>query len=137
MLVYLRSATFLALALDAHVGADARPHALLAHAPDAVMRAHARSAAFPALALLALVGADARPHALRRARRCSFAPGQLQHASRAPLRSPQIQAENSSSPRPVSTPNGGAERRATVKLQEATSAVLSVSSCVGLQNGKT
>ena len=37
MLTYLRSPAFLALALDALVGADARPQALLARAPDAVM----------------------------------------------------------------------------------------------------
>ena len=46
------------------MGADARPQALLALAPDAVMLAYARSAAFLARALLALVGADARPQAL-------------------------------------------------------------------------
>ena len=53
-------ATFLAPA----VGADARPQALPALAPDAVMLAHLRSPAFLELALHALVGADARPQAL-------------------------------------------------------------------------
>ena len=60
MLAYLRSAAFLALALDALVGADARPQAFLARAPDAVMLAYLRSAAFLAPALDALVGADAQ-----------------------------------------------------------------------------
>ena len=55
---------FLALALDALVGADARPQALLALAPAAVMLAYLRSPAFLARALDALVGADARPQAL-------------------------------------------------------------------------
>ena len=64
MLTYLRSPAFLARALDALVGADARPQALLARAPDAVMLAYARSPAFLALALDALVGADPRPQAL-------------------------------------------------------------------------
>jgi hypothetical protein len=64
MLAYARSAAFLALALDALVGADARPQALLALAPAAVMLAYLRSAAFLASALAALVGADARPQAL-------------------------------------------------------------------------
>ena len=61
---YLRSAAFLARALLALVGADARSRALLAMAPDAAMLAYLRSAAFMASALLALVGADARPQAL-------------------------------------------------------------------------
>ena len=52
------------MALLALVGADARPQALLARAPFAVMLAYTRSTAFLALALLALVGADARPQAL-------------------------------------------------------------------------
>jgi hypothetical protein len=64
MRAYLRSAAFLAPALDALVGADARPQALLALAPFAVMLAYLRSAAFFALALDVLVGADARPQAL-------------------------------------------------------------------------
>ena len=64
MLAYARSATFLALALAALVGAYARPQALLALAPAAVMLAYLRSPAFLALALAALVGADARPQAL-------------------------------------------------------------------------
>ena len=56
--------TLLASILDALVGADARPQALLALAPAAVMLAYLRSPAFLARALLALVGADARPQAL-------------------------------------------------------------------------
>ena len=64
MLAYLRSAAFLALALLALVGADARPQALLSRAPDAVMLTYLRSPAFLARALLALVGAYARPQAL-------------------------------------------------------------------------
>ena len=58
------AATVLASILDALVGADARPQALLALAPLAVMLAYLRSPAFLAQALLALVGADARPQAL-------------------------------------------------------------------------
>ena len=46
------------------MGADARPQALLAPAPDAAMLAYARSPAFLALALAALVGADAAAQAL-------------------------------------------------------------------------
>ena len=57
-------ATFLAPALAAIVGADARPRALLALGPAAVMLAHLRSPAFLARAPDALVGADARPQAL-------------------------------------------------------------------------
>ena len=49
--------TILASMLDALVGADARPQALLALAPPAVMLAYLRSAAFLAPALDALVGA--------------------------------------------------------------------------------
>jgi len=64
MLAYLRSPAFLARVLDALVGADARPQALLALAPLAVMLAYLRSPAFLAPALDALVGADARPQAL-------------------------------------------------------------------------
>ena len=64
MLAYLRSPAFLARALDALVGAYARPQALLAPAPDAVMLAYLRSPAFLARALDALVGAYARPPAL-------------------------------------------------------------------------
>ena len=64
MLAYLRSPVLLALALDALVGANARPQALLARAPAAVMLAYLRSPAFLALALAALVDADARPQAL-------------------------------------------------------------------------
>ena len=47
-------ATFLAIALDALVGADARPQVLLALAADAVMLAYLRSLAFLALALGAI-----------------------------------------------------------------------------------
>ena len=57
-------ATFLAPALAAIVGADARPRALLALGPAAVMLAHLRSPAFLARAPDALVWADARPQAL-------------------------------------------------------------------------
>ena len=64
MLAYLGSPAFLARALLALVGADARPQALLARAPDAVMLAYLRSPAFLAPALDALVGADTRPQAL-------------------------------------------------------------------------
>ena len=46
MLAYLRSPAFLALALEALVGPDARPQALLARAPAAVMLVCLRSAAF-------------------------------------------------------------------------------------------
>jgi hypothetical protein len=63
-ILYLRSPAFLALILDALVGADARPHALLALAPAAIMLAYLRPPAFLAPALVALVGADARPQAL-------------------------------------------------------------------------
>ena len=42
MLTYLRSPAFLAFALLALVGADARPQTLLARAPDAVILAYAR-----------------------------------------------------------------------------------------------
>ena len=45
-LAYLRSPAFLARALDALVGADARPQALLALAPLTVMLAYLRSPAF-------------------------------------------------------------------------------------------
>ena len=51
-------------ALTSNLAADARPQALLAPAPAAVMLAYLRSPAFLALALDALVGADARPQAL-------------------------------------------------------------------------
>ena len=63
---YLRSTAFLALSLDALVGADARPQALLAPTPipDAFMLAYLRPAAFLAEALDALVGSDAQPQAL-------------------------------------------------------------------------
>ena len=44
--------------------ADARPQALLALAPFAIMLAYLRSLALLAPALAALVGADARPQAL-------------------------------------------------------------------------
>ena len=57
MLSCLRSAVFLAMALDALVGADAQPQALLALAPAAVMLAYLRSLAFLAPALAAFVGA--------------------------------------------------------------------------------
>jgi hypothetical protein len=46
MLAYLQSPAFLAMALAAIVGADARPQALLALAPNAVMLAYLRSPAF-------------------------------------------------------------------------------------------
>ena len=59
MLAYLLSAALLAQALLALVGADARPHALLALAPLAVMLAYLRSPTFLAIALLALVGPEA------------------------------------------------------------------------------
>ena len=64
MLAHSGSTAFRALALAALVGADARPQALLALAPDAVMLAYLGSPAFLAPALDALVGADARPQAL-------------------------------------------------------------------------
>jgi hypothetical protein len=62
MLAYLRSTAFLASALDALVGADAKPQALLASAPLAVMLAYAGSAAFLAPALLAAMLALAGRH---------------------------------------------------------------------------
>ena len=62
MLAYLRSPAFLALALLALVGADARPQALLARAPDAVMLAYARSAAFSAISFLSVVRASFDRH---------------------------------------------------------------------------
>jgi hypothetical protein len=58
VLAYLRSAAFLALALDALVGADARPQALLAPAPAAVMLAYARSATFLAIAFFTVMRAS-------------------------------------------------------------------------------
>ena len=58
------AATFLAPALAALVGADARPHAHLPLLRAAFMLAYLRPPAFLARALLALVGADARPQAL-------------------------------------------------------------------------
>ena len=64
MLAYARSTAFFSRTLHALVGADARPQALLALAPTAVMLAYLRSAAVLARALAALVGADARPQAL-------------------------------------------------------------------------
>ena len=60
----LQHPAFLARALDALVGAYARPQVLLAPAPDAVMFAYLRSPAFLARALDALVGTYARPQAL-------------------------------------------------------------------------
>ena len=58
------AAALLALALDALVRADARPQALLALTPAAVMLADLRSPTFPALAADALVLADAAAQAL-------------------------------------------------------------------------
>jgi len=55
MLAYLRSPAFLARALDALVGADARPQALLALAPAAGMLAYLRCPAILALAPLAVM----------------------------------------------------------------------------------
>ena len=63
-ILYLRSPAFLAFILDALVGADARPQALLALAPAATVLAYLRPPAFLAPALVALAGADARPQAL-------------------------------------------------------------------------
>ena len=62
MLAYLRSPAFLALALEALVGAYARPQALLALPPAAVMLAYARSPAFLADVLGAAVLAFLRRH---------------------------------------------------------------------------
>ena len=59
------AATILSLALDALVGADGRPHALLTLPPAAVMLEYLRSAAFLAVALHARVGAYLRPQALQ------------------------------------------------------------------------
>jgi hypothetical protein len=53
-----------ALPLAALVGADARPQALLALAPDAAMLAYGRSAALSAMLFPALVGADVAAQAL-------------------------------------------------------------------------
>jgi hypothetical protein len=49
VLAYLGSTAILAFTLAALLGADARPHALLAPAPGAVMLAYLRSAAFLAV----------------------------------------------------------------------------------------
>ena len=100
MLAYLRSPAFLALAFDALVGADARPQALLALPPLAVMLAYLRSPNFLALALLALVEADARPQAL-----LALAPDAVMLTY---LRSPAFLARSnasSSSPLLSSTPS--------------------------------
>ena len=64
MLAYLRSPAFLALALDALVGADARPQALLARAPLAVMLSYVRSPAFLAHLFDAVMLAYLRPPAV-------------------------------------------------------------------------
>ena len=61
----LRSPAFLASTLDALVGADARPQALLALAPAAVMLAYLRSTAFLVPALAAVVGAYLRSPSFR------------------------------------------------------------------------
>ena len=63
MPAYLRSTALPTLALDALVGAEVCPGALLAPTSAVVMLAYLRSAAFPAPSLLALMGAEL-PHSL-------------------------------------------------------------------------